>query len=273
MGAALLTAMLPAGAAHAHNPPFFWMPDLSVHSRDSFETSVAPTTLGRDIDIMAEGDAYIELAVSRNITIMGRVPFGYVRFNPALVNGSSNGFALGNIGAGAHIANTTELRPGRKLLYGLAVFAYLPTASTGETSGPTAQSLSVLSVPDGGRFLQDTTSLRIRAGLRFEMGPLFFQGETAVDHRFIEADDRNDLTFGLGAGFQITDYVGVLGEFTLAPDLTDLTDDNDYTAVIDAGLRYHNPQTMIGLRVYMPLDDVYRDAGVIGIIMDAGMRY
>jgi hypothetical protein len=271
--AVLVTAFLPVGAAEAHPPPFFWMPDLSVHSRESFETSVGPVTLDRGVAIMAEGDVYIELAVSRNISVMGRLPFGYVRFDPVLQNGSGNGFALGNIGAGAQIANTTELRPERKLLYGLGVFAYLPTASGGATSGPTVQALRVLSVPDGGRFLQDTTTLRVRGGLRFEMWRLFFQGETVLERRILEGDDRNDLTFGLGAGFQISEYLAVLGELTMAPDLLDLADDNDYTAVIDAGLRYHNPQTMIGLRVYMPLESPYRDAGVIGVIIDAGMRY
>jgi hypothetical protein len=79
------------------------------------------------------------------------------------------------------------------------------------------------------------------------------------------------LSAGLGLAFN--PYWALLAEITALSDVLDDDDDSDLLPVLDAGVRYHNPELMAGLRVYWPFHESYRDAGAIGLGLDVALRF
>jgi hypothetical protein len=271
-GVVLAGASMPR-AALAHPPPFYWMPDLSVHSRAGVEMVAGNYDRAGDSAFLIPTSVFAELALSENVVLLGRLPFTYVD-RVGIANPDDGAFALGNVSLGAQLAGASGEPHHSLLLYGIGVLLYAPTASDEDEPGLAALHSAGFLLPDRGRYLPGTTTVRVRADLRYEGEVVFVQGEVGVDHQLIEdVDDRTDLLLGAGLGLALSPYWAVLGELTVLSNVFEDDGDTDFVPVLDAGVRYHDPGVMAGLRVYWPFHEAYRDAGAIGLGLDVAWRF
>lgn len=260
------------GAAAAHPPPFYWMPDLSGHSRAGIEIMPGNLDFAGDSAFVISSSLFAELAVGRHLSLLGRLPFTYV--DRAGAGDGDAAWALGNLGLGLQIATTSYLYGDSRTHYGIGLLVNAPTASDEGDGLAAAVRTAAFLVPDAGRYLPDATTVRLRGDVRYETGMLFLQGELALDHQLRdEVDDRTDLLLGGGVGIAFSHYFAVLAELTAVSDVLDSDGDASLVPVLDAGLRYHNPDMMAGLRLYWPFDEAYRAAGAIGIGVDVAARF
>jgi hypothetical protein len=270
-GAVLACVSLPR-AALAHPPPFYWMADLSVHSRVGGELIPGNYDRAGDTAILIPASAFAEFALGEHVVLLGRVPFAYVdRVGLADEEGA---WALGNVGLGVQLAAGSGRPHEGRLLYGIGALVHAPTASDEGDQGAAAARAASFLVPDRGRYLPDATSVRVRAGVRYESEMVFVQGEVAIDRQiYQDVDDRTDLLLGAGLGLAFDPYWALLAELTALSNVLEDDGDSDLLPVLDAGLRYHNPDLMAGLRVYWPFHESYRDASAIGLGLDIALRF
>jgi hypothetical protein len=269
----VLSCVLMAGAAHAHPPPFYWMPDLSAHSRVGVEVIPGNLDGAGDTAFLVPASVFAELAVNDLLVILARVPFAYVD-RVGVADPDQGAFALGNASLGLELSGASELGRDSLLLFGLGALVHLPTASDEGDERLAAARAAAFLVPDRGRYLPDITTVRVRADLRVEAGMVFVQGEVGLDHQIREdIDDRTDVLFGAGLGLSFSDYVALLGELTALSDILDDDGDSELLPTLDVGLRYHDPGVMAGVRVYWPFHDSYRADRAIGLGVDLALRF
>ena len=269
---AALAGVMLGGSAEAHPPPFYWMPDLSGHSRAGVELIPGNLDDAGSSAFLVDGSVFAELAVSRHLSLVGRVPFAYV--DRAGAGGDEAAWALGNLGLGLQIAGASARSGHARTLYGVGVLAYVPTASDEGEGRVAATRAGAFLVPDAGRYRPDVTTVRLRGDLRYEAEVVFLQGELALDHQLRDqADDRTDLLAGVGLGVAFNPYLAMLAELTAVSDVLESDGDASLVPVLDVGLRYHDPRMMAGLRVFWPMDDAYRAADAIGIGVDLAARF
>lgn len=268
----VLAGVLMAGTAQAHPPPFYWMPDLSAHSQVGVDLIPGNFDRAGDSALLVPASVFAELAVTEHVVLLARVPFAYVD-RVGLDDPDEGAFALGNVGVGLLLAGSSRRDWDAWLRYGLGVLVHLPTASDEGDQGAAAGRAATFLVPERGRFLPGITNLRARGDVRYETGRLFMQGEVGVDHQLRDdSDDRTDLLLAAGLGVTLSPYWAVLAELTAVSNILE-DEDSELLPVLDAGLRYHDPSLMTGLRVYWPFHEGYRDASAIGVGIDLGLRF
>jgi hypothetical protein len=268
----VLACVLMAGTAQAHPPPFYWMPDLSAHSQVGVDLIPGNFDRAGDSALLVPASVFAELAVTDYLVLLARVPFAYVD-RVGIDDPDDGAFALGNVGLGLLLANTSRRDWDSWLRYGIGVLVHLPTASDEGEEGIAAARAAAFLVPDRGRFQPGITNLRARGDVRYETGRVFMQGEVGLDHQLREdIDDRTDLLFAAGLGVTLSPYWAVLAELTAVSNILE-DEDSELLPVLDAGLRYHDPGMMTGLRVYWPFHESYRNASAIGVGIDLGFRF
>lgn len=266
-------AFLVAGttAAEAHPPPFYWMDDLATDRRVGFEILGGPSDLVGDATVVG-GSIFGHFSLTDSIALEARLPLAYSKFT--IMGVEDDGVALGNLALGFQISNHAPHHVHERALYGLSLMAHLPTASNDGTSQTAATIASAYFIPDPGRYLVDTTTLRLRGDFRYEVESLFFQLEGALDFEIRDgAEDRTNVVLGTGLGFKLSPYFALLGELTTVSDILEDSGGENFIHTLDLGMRYHDPGVMFGFRVYVPLDERLRDANVLGIGADAAVRF
>lgn len=258
--------------ADAHPPPFFWMEDLSTDRRVGFEVLGGPSDLIGDAAVVG-GSVFAHLSLSEHFTLTGRVPFAYADYEIAGVE--DDGLALGNLSLGGQLSNAGHYHGSdERALLGLTARVYLPTASDEGSSGVAADLASAYFIPDPGRYLVDTTTLRLRGDFRYEVGQIFFQAEGALDFFFVdEGEDVLGALIGLGAGVSLSPYLALLGELNTVTDILEDDEGENFLHTLDLGIRYHDAGLMLGARLYVPLDERLRDADVLGLGVDLAARF
>jgi hypothetical protein len=260
-------------AALAHPPPFYWMADLSVHSRAGVEVIPGNYDRAGETAILVPASVFAEFALTENVVLLGRLPLAYVD-RVGIDDPDEGAFALGNVSLGALLAGGSGHPHEGRLMYGIGALVHLPTASDEDDEGAAAARTAAFLVPDAGRYRPDTTTVRVRADVRYETDSVFVQGEVGVDRLILEdVDDRTDLLLGAGLGLALDPYWALLGELTVLSNVLEDDDESEFLPVLDAGVRYHNPDLMFGLRVYWPFDESYRDASALGIGLDIALRF
>lgn len=268
----LVLAFLVAGAtaAEAHPPPFYWMDDLSTDRRVGFEILGGTSDLIGDATVVG-GSIFAHLSLTDNIALEGRIPLAYSKFT--IMDVEDDGIALGNLALGFQLSNHAPHHVHERALYGLSLMAHLPTASDDGTSATAADIASAYFIPDPGRYLVDTTTLRLRGDFRYEVESLFLQLEGALDFEIRDGEDTTGLVLGTGLGVKVSPYFALLGELTTVSDILEDSDGENFVHTVDLGMRYHDPGVMFGFRVYLPLDERLRDADVLGLGVDAAVRF
>jgi hypothetical protein len=261
------------GKALAHPPPFYWMADLSVHSRAGVEVIPGNYDRAGESAILVPASVFAEFVLTENVVLLGRLPLAYVD-RVGIADPDEGAFALGNASLGVELAGGSGEPHEGRLMYGIGVLAHLPTASDEGDEGAAAARAASFLVPDRGRYLPNTTTVRVRADVRYETDSVFVQGEVGIDRQILEdVDDRTDLLLGGGLGLAFDPYWALLAEVTALSNVLEDDDESELLPVLDAGLRYHNPDLMFGLRVYWPFHESYRDASALGIGLDVALRF
>lgn len=252
--------------AHAHPPPFYRMPDLSAQSRLGIELVPTVGEVNDEGALVLDAGLFADIALTPWLVLAGRVPLAYVHSDPEPPDPEVTSAALGDVGLGLRVVGSSRQRRGARTRYGVGFWLYAPTASDSGEAGAAAGIASAFTVPDQARYF-DATTLRVDLDGRYETHTVFVQGEIGLAyHQFGDGD--LDGRFGLGAGVAFNPYLAAIAELTLHADELDAI-----TPVLDAGLRYHDPSLMGGVRVYWPLGDGQRGAGIIGLGLDLGVRF
>lgn len=264
-----------AGPAAGHPPPFFWMPDISGDRQVGADILVGPSDLIGDA-VVVGASAFADIALTNHLTLNARLPIAYADYEVVLgpIAIEDSGFGLGNLALGMRYGDAPHHHDGSRLLWALGARVSLPTASDGDDSAIVNNIAQAFIVPDPARYALDTTTLRLSGDIRHEAEPIFFQAEVALDFFLIEdSDDAVGALLGLGLGFKLSPYLALLGELTTVSDIFEDSEGENFVHTVDLGLRYHTPAVMMGVRAYIPLDEVYRDADVFGFGIDVAARF
>lgn len=251
------------------------MPDTSERTRAGIDVSA--TTFNNELDVpffelassgtVLSFEPYLSVALTPELSAWGRMPVAHVSLEASSVAGTSSDSAtvLGNLGAGVRYMHQLS----RELRIGGGLALHLPTATSGDDSAfsSTAASMRVFY---GERYLPDTTNISAQLDLRYDLGRAFVQGQLALLHDRVEDDDNyNLLRLGAAAGFWFTPTLTAIAEYTalsshLEDDLSIDQDEGEAVHSLDFGLRYSQPTWSLAARFYLPLDDQYRDIGLLG---------
>jgi hypothetical protein len=252
------------------------MPDLTPEGRagveimvGTFDSFLGDTTVMR-LDLSGQ------FKVAPKFLITALLPIAYADVDVALVD-DDDGLGLGNLRVGGLFTSTSPRGNGGLMRLGLGFAVSLPTASDSDEAGAAALLNALFFIPDFSRTLPNTTAIHLHGDVRHEGAGLFFQGQLGLDHLLLE-DEQEDLSllrFGLAGGFSFTSHMAALLELTTISNLLedDEGDDEEFVHTLDVGMRYHDPTTIAGARIYIPLDDQLRDADMLGFALDIGMRF
>ncbi|MEM9487486.1 MAG: hypothetical protein AAGC55_00010 [Myxococcota bacterium] len=280
MSAVLAVFLGGSAPAAAHPPPFWWMGDLSGSSRAGFELGVGSGDPSGLDTVVVSAALFAEIAVGQQWTVLARLPFAYGRFGPVDgIGPDTSATALGNVQLGVQLADRIWRGRAVDLRLGTALVLSLPTASDEGGGAMTAVAATRFSLPDSGRYDPNTTTARLRGDVRIEGQRLFAQGEIAAEMTFRSevpagADDSElGLVMGVGAGVTLSPYYAVLAELTTISDILEDSDGENFSHVLDVGVRFHNAAIMAGFRVYVPVDSQPRRDDTIGVAIDVAGRF
>ncbi len=204
-----------------------------------------------------------EWALNPTTEIYGRVPMARVE------NDFFDGSTLGNITVGGRMIWPS---PGSNNTWSAHAAVSLPTASDSGDSGAAAGVMAAFELPhDGGWWAPETSTLRVGGNFGLQQQSFFLQAELGLHFLFVDnSDDALLLKYAFAAGVGVGTALAIVGEISGYSDaLDDDTFGNDDTRTsIDLGVRWRGQSILVGGRLYLPLDEVYRDDDVIGLMVD-----
>jgi hypothetical protein len=284
LGLALSPATAAADSTTAPVRPFV-MSDLSGLTYLGVDTQLTRwelPSMGDDTSFLAFNfDLVAEVAVAPHWVLLGRLPLSYVDVEelPPVFE-TCCGFALGNATLGVRGLTSGRSRSGARSVFGGELSASLPTASDGGESAAASASTALAQLPhDPGRYLPDTTTLRLAGGAQLYGRRFLVQAGGGLD-AFLYSDSIDDddsdfaLRLGVAAGFRATPQLAILAELSGLLFLDDGAGStrNDGIAAADIGLRYGGDSVVFGVRAYLPIDGQLNDYDMIGLGADLGVR-
>lgn len=268
---ATLTA-LPAGAlADGVTAPY------QMESLDGDDRAGVDIMLGRyelelfgEVDITTVSmDAFVQMHVAPNVIVFGRLPFQYAQSSVEGADDES-GTSLGNITGGAMFVS----RSGDTTVGGGGSLS-LPTADDDGDGAGAALLHSLFRVSSYGLYLPNTWTIRLHGDVRVDRGKTFVQARGGLDYITIDEEDEDEdlklLRIGVAGGAMINPTVAVIAELTTMSSIledSDADDDEEWVHVLDLGVRARSGRTLFGARIYLPLDETFRDANMMGLGVD-----
>jgi hypothetical protein len=182
--------------------------------------------------------------------------------------------SLGNLTVGGRGLWSSRLGGGTMAVMGGELTLSAPTASDAGERGISAVNAAFARLPhDPGRYIPNTTSIRLAIPFQLYSRWWLIQAEGALALQIYDDDvpDSTDLVLRAAVGFGIraTYKVAILLELD---DVEVLTGDGTATS-LDFGVRYAGRLGVFGARVYVPLDGAHRDRDMLGVGLDAGLRF
>jgi len=241
---------------------------------------ILPTTEGTIDHTSFSFDVVGDISVAPHWVIFARLPLSYVSIEdepPAELD--CCGTAIGNFTLGVRALDSGMIGSGARRVLGVELSASVPTAADEDEAGLASLETSLAHLPhDPGRYLPNTTTLRLGGAAQIYGEHFMVQGNAGVDAFIYDTDSDDDTDFalrlGVAAGFRATYELAILAEVggLIALDDGILGDDNDGVGSFDVGLRYASESFVAGLRAYVPLDDLLRDLDMLGVGVDLGVR-
>jgi len=247
----------------------FQMP--SVYAKNTFGAElmmgVVDPPVVDDFTIFA-----LELAgtykLSNQLYLSARMPIGHVTED-------NTGTTLGNLTAGLEYRLSTN-RQGRSInSWTLGGSVSLPTAGNSGDSFFASLAQGLFRLPYPGRYLPDTTAVRIHGQFRIDSRKIFFQSQLGLNHLIIDGgDDQPLLRIGMALGISVARSTTLIAEWTILSDLLEDSDGDNFNSNLDLGVRFRtSARTRIGLRLHLPLDDFYRDQDIFGLAIDVSSQF
>jgi len=223
-------------------------------------------------------DLDADVTLAEHWQIFAKLPLSDASIDdPAAANDCCE-LALGNITVGGRGLWSALYTGGLRSVVGGELSVSLPTANDNGERGESAATAAFARLPqDPGRYSPDVTTIRFNILAQFysrwflfhtELGPQLF-----IFNDDANGDDNIDLGvhLGFGAGIRATYTIAILAE--LNAFLFDFGAGDDSVLSVDLGLRYNSGGALFGLRLYLPLDSELRDLDMIGVGVDAGLRF
>jgi hypothetical protein len=302
LGLTLSTSIARADSRTAPVRPFV-LPDLSGLSTVGLDLQYtkfdSPGLPGVTVDYTSVTfDLAAEVAVAPHWMVLGRIPVSYldISLDPSAPGDTDCcGTALGNITVGIRGLDSNRARGDLWFVSGGELSISLPTAPDGDDDdvtgdddkGRIATTFAAFShlTDDPGRYLPDTTTIRLNAAAQAYTELFFVEGGIGLQ-ALIYDDTLNEdgdalVRLGIAGGLRITPELAGLLELSTNIILDNDDDDNpetrddneDVVTSLDLGLRYGGPSATFGARFFYPIDNVFRDLDMIGFGLDAGARF
>lgn len=226
--------------------------------------------LGGEVDATTFNlDVFAQAEVSPNVIVFGRLPIQYGRLS--VDDESESGSGLGNITGGAMFVSRSGATS-----FGGGGSISLPTAPDDGEGALGASANAQVHIVDFGLYLPDTTTIRLHGDLRIEQGKAFFQGRGGVDYLSFDDGETDDtlklLRIGLAGGTLISPTTALLAELTTLSDILEdddgFGDEEEWIHILELGVRTRSGNTLFGARIYLPLDEEFRDANTMGLGVD-----
>ena len=239
-----------------------------------------PPPPGVDTDVTSVTvDIHADIRVAPHWVLIGRLPFSHASVDPSDPDCCST--ALGNFTVGARGLWASIFDNGMRAVAGFEASVSLPTASDGAERGPSASAAGLAQLPhDLGLYAPNTTTLRITPLAQLYGKRFLLHAEAGMQVFIYDGDVGGDnssdiaIRLGLAAGIRATYKIAILAEIN---SLIVLTDDaffgDDTVTSLDLGIRYGSGRGIFGIRAYIPLDSALRDLDMLGIGLDAGLRF
>jgi hypothetical protein len=223
----------------------------------------------------------IDVTLAPHWQVFGRLPLAHDDIEIKPVDDSDCcGWALGNLTVGGRYLYSERHPSGLLSVIGGEMSLSLATASDSGDAGIAANDAAFARRShDPGRYLPNTWTPRFtfhgqlfgdRFMAQLEGGLHFFLYDSDVP------DDDLDLGLRLAVagGFRITPELALIAELnSLFFFYMDDGVDDDRFSSVDFGVRYGGEQILLGLRAYVPIDDVSTDLDMLGFGADVGLRW
>jgi hypothetical protein len=218
-------------------------------------------------------DIMADIKLAPHWVLLVRLPFSDVSIDD---NDDTSKLALGNLTVGGRGLWATLFDSGLRSVVGFDVSVSLPTASDGVARGGSAGAGAFAHLPhDPGLYAPNTTTGRLTALAQFYGRYFMMQAEAGFQLFFFDGDG-DDLDTGvrlaLGAGVRATYTIAILAEFNALLVSSDGFGDKTVTS-FDLGIRYNSLGLIFGARAYIPIDSELRDLDMIGVGLDAHVRF
>jgi hypothetical protein len=268
----------------------FLMPDTSERAQAGVDVFVGTVNADQGgVLFSAEAtvltfEPYIDIALTDELKLWGRVPLAYADAKTTVLGVEQNesDTLLGNVGLGARIMTQVSY----DLRVGGGVLVHLPTANGDDVDGNLVDpplATMVTRIFQLERYVPDTATVGAHADVRFDVGPAFLQGQVMYMHFLAEDEGDEDadlLRLGAAAGFWVTPTIATMAELTTLTTVLDddvqlnaSNEDEDFFHSLDLGLRFAQKRWTLALRFHLPLDDVFRDNGLLGGGADLTMYF
>ncbi len=286
LGLSLLAA--PAAAEYPETAPVrpFNLPDLSGLTSVGLDVQYTTWTVPLPLDTEQQFtsstfDLVVDVAIAPHWVLVARMPFVYgdVELRP-VDNDGCCGFGLGNLTLGVRGLYSRLHGDGLRSVLGGELSLSLATAGDdGDDAGAAVIAAIARRPHDPGRYLPNTWTPRLTGHAQIYSGVFMVQIEAGL-HFFLYDDDvpgdDSDiaLRLALAAGVRVNAEWAILAELNnmLFADDDDDSDD-DTVSSADLGVRYGAENVVVGLRLYLPLDEEARDVDMFGIGIDLGARF
>lgn len=256
-GITLLAAGPTAATADSTRP--LVMTDLRGGSRAGVDVTFGSVGSGPGDVTVIGVEGLVELELTRRLSLTGALPLVHARDGGTDYDGSS----LGNITVGLAYRLSVERRGDSLRAVGIGGSLSLPTASDGGDAAIAAFAHSLFHLPDPGRFLPDTTTIRIHGDYRYQSGKIFLQGQLGLHQLVIDGpDDLTLVRIAFGGGARLSNTASAVFTLTTMSDILDDSDGEDFVHQLDLGARFKVRRGEVGARIFLGLDDSTDHFGV-----------
>jgi hypothetical protein len=233
-----------------------------------------PPALG-DVDITnLTFDLAAEIKLAPHWLLLLRLPSSYATLDgdPATVNVDCCTLTQGNLTVGGR-GLWSSLAGSTRRVVGGEFSVSLPTASDeGDPRVSSNAGAAARQPHDVGRYLPDTTTIRLTALAQFYARRFLVQGEVGLQLYFYDSDRPGDgfepgLRLALAVGARATHKLAILAE------LNTLVLEEESVTSLDLGVRYGSRHAFVGARVFLPIDAQQGTFDMLGFGFDVGGRF
>jgi|GEM_PF-6829806 len=205
--------------------------------------------------------------ITDRLSLRGRLPLAYTSAD----NGHSS---LGNISAGIDYLLNANRSGSNATAWSIGGALSLPTAADSGGSLTASTLHGIYRVPYPGRYLPNTTTIRLYGQFRLDARKVFLQLQGGLNHWIIDRrDDLMLLRFGAALGVAAGRSTTLIGELTFLSDFLNDTND-DWWTNLDLGARFRVGNDLrLGVRLFVPLDRTSRDYNILGAAVDLRSQF
>lgn len=226
-------------------------------------------------------DLHADITLAPHWVVLLHVPVVYADVEAEPTDTSDCcGLGLGNFTLGVKGLVSSLHGDGLRSVLGGELSLSLGTApDEGDDGAAAALAARARGPHDPGRYVPNTWTPRLLGHAQIYNRWFMAQLEAGL-HFFVYDDDvvGDDADLGLrlalATGVRVTPELAIVAELNNMTVFSDDDSVDDETATsVDLGVRFAGETVVVGLRLYLPIDDRSRDADMLGFGVDLGARF